>query len=590
MKKFFTSAFLIVVFMSVFVVGCSSATASSVESATIYSKDVPLDNVNAEIVPGSKAASRQSFLGVWQGYYYAAQGKTALKLTITAGLNANAIEAVFSFSAHPDNPGVPSGEYKMKGMIDSVSGYFDLKGTEWIKKPTSYYMVSLDGYQKNVSQLSGKVDGKSSYPFALNRVETAAPNRIELNKYDLVLPVDGTFSLGGTVYPYGASQSITWRSNDQSIVQIKLNADGKGVTLTGIKTGSTKVTATSTKDSSVIATCAVKVDLKDADNNIVTSSTLSLDRSTTYKSLRAKKGAVVVIPEGVDVTFDKNVTIDKGARLTILGTLNVRGRLRINSGSTFNMEKGSRLTVKDRFDWNSKNYSLSNDAVIHTQKLYTSSEVRNVSKVYVGTKPTSGIFTITQISSNGFTGDDFTLAVERISTAIIEQNLKNDRLIEYVDIGIHIKKNNQLKRKTVDGYSISISSVGGNFASMNGAFMTISYEAKDSISGRYKNATFNCTNVSKYGMGDYLKAFDSEIKQMIQEVGEKAKSQIRSAVFWDDLLAIKKPNSILYAPLPDSIKKTACKITKKALLGKSIGTAIKDANMLAVVTAGNVNN
>ena len=59
--------------------------------------------------------------GVWMGEYVCPQGKTTLALTITESPTGGA-DAIFQFSGHPMNPGVPMGSFQMKAAMDPFSG------------------------------------------------------------------------------------------------------------------------------------------------------------------------------------------------------------------------------------------------------------------------------------------------------------------------------------------------------------------------------------------------------------------------------------------------------------------------------------
>ncbi|MBD2432151.1 MULTISPECIES: hypothetical protein [Fischerella] len=136
------------------------------------------------IVPFSKIAQAQSassqvlFLnGVWEGSYTCRQGLTKLRLDIEAK-NTTDINAVFSFSEHPNNPGTPSSRFRMQGnfkVFDSpdVSGLLDLKATTWINQPRGYSTVDLRG---NVSSSKRSITGKVALPgcstFEVVKVDT----------------------------------------------------------------------------------------------------------------------------------------------------------------------------------------------------------------------------------------------------------------------------------------------------------------------------------------------------------------------------------------------------------------------------------
>jgi hypothetical protein len=80
------------------------------------------------------------YVGAWSGTYGCSQGITGLTLTIE-DLGDRAVEATYDFYAVPENPGVPSGSYRMEGNY--VDGEMVLTGVEWIDQPPGYAMVDL---------------------------------------------------------------------------------------------------------------------------------------------------------------------------------------------------------------------------------------------------------------------------------------------------------------------------------------------------------------------------------------------------------------------------------------------------------------
>lgn len=118
-------------------------------------------------VPQSRSQlSQVSFLnGTWEGSYICPQGLTRLKLLINAKSTTN-IDAVFMFSAHPRNPGVPSGRFRMEGTLEvfdspEMPDLLDLKGTAWINQPSGWFMVDLKG---DVSSSKRKITGNIPQP------------------------------------------------------------------------------------------------------------------------------------------------------------------------------------------------------------------------------------------------------------------------------------------------------------------------------------------------------------------------------------------------------------------------------------------
>ncbi len=104
---------------------------------------------------------------IWQGEYYANQGKTALSLDISEVTEQGTVKAEFIFSEHVDNSGVPSGNYEMEGTYDFSSHALKLSGTKWIEHPSGYNFVDIDG---SVDLSSKAITGTTSGYSGLNLV------------------------------------------------------------------------------------------------------------------------------------------------------------------------------------------------------------------------------------------------------------------------------------------------------------------------------------------------------------------------------------------------------------------------------------
>ena len=110
--------------------------------------------------------------GTWIGTYSCPQGITRLNLQITAK-NSGRVDAILNFSAHPDNPTVPSGSFTMTGTYQAsndanVPGSLYLKAVKWLKQPPGYTAADLQG---NVfisdKKISGTVIGPGCSTFTV---------------------------------------------------------------------------------------------------------------------------------------------------------------------------------------------------------------------------------------------------------------------------------------------------------------------------------------------------------------------------------------------------------------------------------------
>jgi hypothetical protein len=118
----------------------------------------------------SARSGATSIAGTWEGAYQCAQGRTRLRLLIKEQqAGATSIEAVFSFSPHPSNPGTPSGSYEMGGSY--ADGSLELSGVRWIDEPEGYIMVGLSAKitGDRPTRIRGTVRGSGCSVFSVER-------------------------------------------------------------------------------------------------------------------------------------------------------------------------------------------------------------------------------------------------------------------------------------------------------------------------------------------------------------------------------------------------------------------------------------
>jgi len=111
--------------------------------------------------------------GTWEGTYYCGGGIIGLTLVIsplnTPDSESN-VQAVFSFYAHPDNPKVLSGSFRMKGIYDASSGQLILEGTEWLSRPDQYAVVDLSGvFVPSENTITGQITTPGCGVFTIAR-------------------------------------------------------------------------------------------------------------------------------------------------------------------------------------------------------------------------------------------------------------------------------------------------------------------------------------------------------------------------------------------------------------------------------------
>jgi hypothetical protein len=111
-------------------------------------------------------ADASELTGTWRGKYMCGQGVTALVLELR-GQEDGRVEGTFTFSATPENPGVPSGSYRVEGSL-SPGMVLRLDGREWIQQPEDYVSVPLVGRVER-GRYYGFVDAASCDTFTVSR-------------------------------------------------------------------------------------------------------------------------------------------------------------------------------------------------------------------------------------------------------------------------------------------------------------------------------------------------------------------------------------------------------------------------------------
>lgn len=121
------------------------------------------------VVGASAAKTADPVLGTYEGYYYASQGQTGVTLTVYQ--EGSQLKATFEFYNLPNRTNAKEGSFSMDVTCDN--GTYTFKAGEWIEKPSGYNTVDLSGVQLDGYVLSGKVNGRSSWPFYAERPNDA---------------------------------------------------------------------------------------------------------------------------------------------------------------------------------------------------------------------------------------------------------------------------------------------------------------------------------------------------------------------------------------------------------------------------------
>ena len=142
-------------------------------------------------------------------------------------------------------------------------------------------------------------DGSGATATCKVTIKAILAKSITLNKEEVSIRRTDTFQLTATVLPETADdRTVTWTSSDEEIVAV--SADGW---VKALKAGAATVTATANDGSKKMATCAVKVTPKLAEEISLNKTELALERTETAQL------TAMVSPETVD---DRTVTWHSG--------------------------------------------------------------------------------------------------------------------------------------------------------------------------------------------------------------------------------------------------------------------------------------
>lgn len=125
-------------------------------------------------LPFGAAGASLPPMGLYQGQYVCAQGRTGLALRITA-VSPTRVTAQFYFHAIEANSHVPQGCFTMRGRYDGATGHLTLAPAGWILRPRGFVQVTLSGRVSDDSaHIAGVVIGPGCTSFSLQR-RTATP-------------------------------------------------------------------------------------------------------------------------------------------------------------------------------------------------------------------------------------------------------------------------------------------------------------------------------------------------------------------------------------------------------------------------------
>ncbi|MGN0824327.1 MAG: Ig-like domain-containing protein [Candidatus Coproplasma sp.] len=168
-------------------------------------------------------------------------------------------------------------------------------------------------------------------------ITNVAPTSIELNRTEATIAVGETVNLSATVKPDNATvKTVTWSSSDSAIATV----DANGV-VTAVAAGNVTITATSTDDASVKATCSIEV-----KTTIVYATNITLNYSNEdLKVDETLQLEATILPAETDdktVTWTTSnsavATVSASGLVTIVGEGTVKITATSNSNSALTAE------------------------------------------------------------------------------------------------------------------------------------------------------------------------------------------------------------------------------------------------------------
>lgn len=120
--------------------------------------------------PGPKpSAGSPTLAGTWTGEYVCGQGVTGGRAILTAR-STTTYDGRVEFFALAENPGVPSGSFRVTANLDPASQAVTFVPGAWIKQPPGYTTIGFKGIVDFVGgAIAGTIDGAGCASFVLNR-------------------------------------------------------------------------------------------------------------------------------------------------------------------------------------------------------------------------------------------------------------------------------------------------------------------------------------------------------------------------------------------------------------------------------------
>ncbi|MBQ6845721.1 MAG: S-layer homology domain-containing protein, partial [Oscillospiraceae bacterium] len=129
----------------------------------------------------------QDLVGTYKGSYIQNQGETGLTLTVYE--ENGQYKAIFDFYNLPGKTNAKSGKYYMNVSYDKNTKDYIFKATEWIERPSNYFLVDLRGKLED-----GVLSGNSPTKFRITTIDKYVSPSVKLN--NLIGTYEGSYFAG----------------------------------------------------------------------------------------------------------------------------------------------------------------------------------------------------------------------------------------------------------------------------------------------------------------------------------------------------------------------------------------------------------
>ena len=206
--------------------------------------------------------------------------------------------------------------------VSSVTPSTASNSVTWSSSDDTTVSVSSSGLIRGIKEGQATITATSTLDTNVSasclvtvttNVDPNSPTSIELSETEMELPVDWIDQLQVTrVVPETASKQVTWSSSDETVVKVAAGY------ITTLKVGTAVITATSTVNTSVSATCNISVVDYSGGGNSSSEVPPTSDSETPKPDDNKKKGcfgsisvATIIIPVVLGVSLITLVCLRK---------------------------------------------------------------------------------------------------------------------------------------------------------------------------------------------------------------------------------------------------------------------------------------